>query len=148
LFTAGIPRPPESNPDLRVQALELLDAPGRLRASWTDVRRRLEEEGFEAGEFALICRVQLNLLDNCAAILEVLGALSDRLQLPPEKRRSAAKEVKSQQKEIRPLYEFAKRKPAPFDPAKLLEVQRKHSGEPAVEVGELLRQVQAGEIEL
>jgi hypothetical protein len=110
--------------------------------------RRLEEEGFEAGEFVLICRVQLNLLDNCSVILEVLEALSDHLQLPPEKLRSAAAEVKSQQEEIRPLYEFAKRKPAPLDPAKLLVAQRKHTGETAVDVGELLRQVQAGEIEL
>jgi hypothetical protein len=148
LFTAGVPRPPETNTDLRAQALELLDSPGYLRASWNKHLRRLEEEGFEAGEFALICRVHLNLLDNCAVLLEVLTVLSEHLRLPLEKLRYAAVEVKSRQDEIRPYYELATRKPAPLDPAKLLVVQRKHSGEPCVEVGELLRQVQAGEAEL
>ncbi|HTU91290.1 MAG TPA: hypothetical protein VMF69_14515 [Gemmataceae bacterium] len=148
LFAAGIPRPPEPSPDLRAQALELLDSPGRLRASWAEIMRRLEDEGFEAGELALICRVHLNLLDNCAALLEALAALSDRLRLPPEKWRSAAVEVKSLEDEIRPLYELATRKPPPFDPAKFLAAQRKHAGEPAVEVGEVLRQIQAGEAKL
>jgi hypothetical protein len=148
LFTAGVPRPPGANPDLRAQALELLESPGRLRASWAEVRRRLEAEGYEAGEFALVCRVHLNLLDNCAALLEVLGALSDHLPLPTEKLRSVAAEVKAQQDEIRPLYEFATRKPPPLDPEKLAAAQEKYAGEPAVEVGELLRQIQAGEVEL
>lgn len=147
LFTAGIPRPPGANPDLRAQAQELLDSPSHLRADWVEVRRRLEEEGFEAGEFALICRVHLNLLDNCAVLLNVLAASSDP-QLPPEKIRSAAAEVKAQQDEIRPLYELATRKPRPFDLAKRLAAQSKHASEPAVEVGELLRQIQAGEVEL
>lgn len=148
LFAAGVPRPPEANPDLRVQALELLDAPRLLRASWTEIMRRLEDEGFEAGEFALICQVYLNLLDNCSALLDVSGALSDHLQVSPENLRSAAVEVKSQKDEIRPLYELATRKPSPLDLEKLLAAQRKHAGEPAVEVGELLRQIQAGEADL
>lgn len=148
LFTAGIPRPPGANPDLRAQAQELLDSPSHLRADWAEVRRRLEEEGFEVGEFALICRVYLNLLDNCAVLLNVLATSSDPLQLPPEKIRSAAAEVKAQQDEIRPLYELATRKPPPFDLAKLLAAQSEHAGEPAIEAGELLRQIQAGEVEL
>ncbi len=148
LFTAGVPRPPGTNPDLRTQALDLLDSPGRLCASWAEVRRRLEDEGYEAGEFALFCRVHLNLLDNCAALLEALGGLSDPLRMPPEKLGSAALEIKSQQEEIRPLYELATRKPPPLDPVKLRAAESKHAGEPAVEVGELLRQIQAGEVEL
>jgi hypothetical protein len=147
LFTAGVPRPPETDPDLRAQALELLDSPGRFRASWAEIMHRLEDEGYEAGEFALACRVHLNLLDNCAALLEALADLSDRIQLPPEKLRNAVAEVESQQEEIRPLYELASRKPPPLDPAKLLAAQRKHAGTPAVDVGEILRQVQAGEVE-
>lgn len=148
LFTAGVPRPPGSNPDLGAQALDLLDSPGRLRASWAEVRRRLEDEGYEAGEFALFCRVHLNLLDNCAALLEALSGLSDPLRMSPEKLRSAALEIKSQQDEIRPLYELATRKPPPLDLVKLRATERKHTGESAVEVGELIRQVQAGGIEL
>ena len=148
LFTAGVPRPPETNPDLRAQALDLLDSPGRLRASWAGVMRRLEEEGYEAGEFALVCRVHLNLLDNCAALLEVLEGLSDQLPTPSEKRRSAAVEVQSQQEAIRPLYEFATRKPRPLDLLKLRAAEGKHAGEPAVEVSELIRRIQAGEVEL
>ena len=148
LFAAGVPRPPEANPDLRAQALDLLDSPGRLRASWGEVMRRLDEAGYEAGEFALVCRVQLNLLDNCAALLEVLNGLSDQLPTPTEKLRTATVEVKSQQDEIRPLYEIATRKPPPLDPLRLLAAERKHAGEPAVEIGELIRQVQAGEVEL
>jgi len=148
LFTAGVPRAPGADPDLRAQALELLESPGRLRASWAGVLRRLGDEGYEAGEFALLCRVQLNLLDNCAALLEVLGGLSDRLALGPENLRGAALEVKAQQDEVRPLYELATRKPPPLDPVKFLAAEGKHAGEPAVEVGELLRQVQAGEVGL
>lgn len=148
LFTAGVPRAPGTNPDLPAQVLELLNSPGRLRTSWTEVMRRLEDEGFEAGEFALICRVHLNLLDNCAVLLEVLGALSDHLRLPPEKLRGATVEVQSQKDQIRPLYELATRNPPPLEPAKLLAAQKKHASEPAVEVGELLRQLQAGEVEL
>jgi hypothetical protein len=148
LITAGVPQPPGSNPDPQAQFVELLDSLGRLRASWAEIRRHLEDEGYEAGEFALFCRVHLNLLDNCAAILEALDGLSDRLPLPMENLRSAAVEIQSQQDEIRPLYELATRKPAPLDPGKLLAAQSKHAGEPAVEVGELLRRVQAGEIEL
>src|SRR5437899_300375 len=93
LFTAGVPRPPGADPDVRAQALVLLESPGRLRASWAGVLRGLENEGYEAGAFAVLCRVHLNLLDNCAALLEVLGRLSDHLSLPPEKLRSAAVEV-------------------------------------------------------
>lgn len=148
LFAAGIPRSPESNLDLRAQACELLDSPGRLRASWREVMRRLEDEGFEASELALICRVHLNLLDNCAALLDASDALSDPFRLPTEKLRSAAVQVKSLQDEIRPLYELATRRPPALDPAKLLAAQRKHAGEPAVEVGEVLRQIQAGEVRL
>ncbi len=148
LFSAGVPGPPATNADLRAQALDLLDSPGRLRASWAGIRRRLEDEGCEAGEVALFCRVYLNLLDNCAALLEALGGLSDLLRIPPEKLRGAAVEVKSQQDEIRPLYELATRKPPPFDAVKLRAAERKHAGEPALEVGELLRQIQAGEVEL
>jgi hypothetical protein len=89
LFTAGVPRPPRADPDIRAQALEFLEQPGRLRAAWAGVMRGLENEGYEAGAFALLCRVQLNLLDNCAVLLEVLGRLSDQLSLPREKLRSA-----------------------------------------------------------
>jgi hypothetical protein len=112
------------------------------------MRRHLEDEGFEAGDFARLCRVHLNLLDNCAAVLEVLGDLSDRLSLPLEKLRSAAVEVKAQQDEIRPLYELATRKPPPLDPVKLARAAAKHADEAAVEVGEIIRQVQAGEVRL
>jgi hypothetical protein len=148
LFTAGVPRPPGGDPDLRAQAVEILESPGRFRASWAGVIRRLEDDGCEVGEFALLCRVHLNLLDNCAALLEILDRLSDHLSLSREKLRSAAAEVKAQLDEIRPLYELATRKPPPLDPANLLAAQAKHGGEPAIEVGELLRQVRAGEVEL
>src|SRR4051794_2477169 len=146
LFTAGVPRAPGADPDLRAQALELLESPGRLRASWAGVMRRLGDEGYEAGDFALLCRVRLNLLDNCAALLDVLGGWSDHLALRPEELRAAAVEVKAQQDEIRPLYEPSTRKPPPLDPVKLLAAEGKHAGEPAVEVGELIRQVRAGEV--
>lgn len=148
LFTAGVPRQPEANPDLRAQALKLLDSLDPLQASWAGVMRRLEEEGHEAGEFALICRVHLNLLDNCAALLEIADALSDRLNLPSERLRSAAVEVKSQQDAIRQLYELATRKSPPLDPAKLLASQKKYAGKAAVEVGELLQQIHSGKVEL
>jgi hypothetical protein len=148
LFTAGIPRPPGTDPDLRAQTLELLESPKRLRASWNRMMRRLEDEGYEAGDFALLCRVHLNLLDNCAALLEALVGLSDHFLLPPEKLRDLAVEVQSQQDEIRPLYELAIRKPPPLDLVRLLAAQKKHAGEPAIEVGELIRQVQAGEVGL
>jgi hypothetical protein len=148
LFTAGVPRAPGPNPDLRAQALELLESPDRLRASWAGVMRRLQDEGFEAGEFALLCRIYLNLLDNCAALLELLGGLPDHLQLPPEKLRQAASDIKTHQEEVRPLYELATRKPPPLDPAKLAAAERKHAGAPAVEVGELIRQIEAGEVAL
>jgi hypothetical protein len=148
LFTAGVPRPPGADPDLRTQALELLESPARLRASWSAVLQRLGDEGYEAGDFALLCRVHLNLLDNCAALLDVLGNLSEPLRLPPEQLRNAAADVKAQQDQIRPLYELASRQPPPLDPGKLLAAEKRHAGEPAVEVGELLRQVQAGEVPL
>lgn len=148
LFTAAAPPHPGTNPDLRAQALDLLEAPGRLRASWSEVMRRLEVEGFEAGEFALLCRVHLNLLDNCAALLEVLSGLSEPLPMPQEKLSSAAEEVKSQQGEIQALHRLATSKPPSLDPVKLLALETKYAGQPAVEIGELIRQVQAGEIEL
>lgn len=148
LFTAGVPQPPGAKPDLRAQALDILESPKRLRASWTDIMRRLEAEGFEAGEFALICKIYLNQLDNISILLEVSGAARDHLQLPAEKLRSAAAEVKSLQDAIRPLYEMTTRKPSPLDPAKILAAQKKHASEPAVEVGELLRQIHAGEVAL
>jgi hypothetical protein len=173
LFTARVPRPPVADPDLRAQALELLEspdrlremwagvmpqdlaavrralgAPDRLREMWAGVMQHLEDDGYEAGEFALLCRLHLNLLDGSAILLEVLERLSDRLQLPPEKLRSAAAEVKAQQEAIRPLLELATGKPPPLDPAKLAEAERKFAGQPAVEVSELIRQVQASEVEL
>jgi hypothetical protein len=145
LFTAGVPRPPGLDPDLQMQAEELLESPGRLRASWADVMRTLEQEGYEANEFALLCRVHLNLLDNCGALLEVLDSVSGPLTLPGEKLRAAAAEIKAQQDEIRPLFELASSKPPPLDIAKLAAAQMKFAGEPTVEVGELIRQVQAAE---
>jgi hypothetical protein len=146
LFSAGVPPVPGDHPDLRAQALDLLDSPGRLRASWAEVSHRLEDEGYEAGEFALYCRVHLNLLDNCAALLEVLAGLSDQLGLPADKVRNAVAEVESQQGEVRRLYDLATQKPPPLDAMKLLAASGKHAGEPAVEIGDLVQQVQAGRI--
>jgi hypothetical protein len=84
----------------------------------------------EAGKVAQLCRLHLNLLDNCAALLEVLGGLANHLLLPVEMLRSAAVEVKAQQDEIRPLYELATRKPPALDPLKLIAAA-KHAGEAA-----------------
>jgi len=147
LFTVGVPRTPGTNSDLRLQVQELLQSPARLRASWTAVMRRLQDDGYEAGEFALVCRVHLNLLDNCAALLEILNQLSDDLGLAPEELRSAATDVKAQQDDIRPLAALATRKAPPLDVEQLAEAGRKHAGQPAIEVGEFLRQLQSGEAE-
>lgn len=147
LFPVAVPRPPAADTaDLRAQALDLLESSGRIRASWAVVIHHLKGEGFEAGEFALLCRVHLNLLDNCAVLLDVLSHLSDHTGVSPEKLRSEAAAVKAQQDEIRPLYELATRKPSPFDPVKFAAAERKYAGQPPVEVGELIRQIEAGEV--
>jgi hypothetical protein len=148
LFTAGIPRQPRPDPDLRALALELLESPARLRETWAGAMPRLEDEGFEAGEFALLCRLHLNMLDNCAALLEVASALTQDLQLPAGKVRQAVEEVEAQLNEVRPLFELATSKPPPLDPAKLAELERKYAGQPAIEVGELIRQVESSEVQL
>jgi hypothetical protein len=141
LFTAGMPQPPCANPDLQAQARDLLETPARLRTSWAETRRQLEEDGYEAAEFAVLCRVRLNLLDNCAALLEMSARLPDHVRPPADEVRAALAEVEAQQKEIRRLHELATRKPPPFDLAALRAAQQKHAGTPAVEVGELMNHI-------